>query len=73
MWFENVVKINTYLSFSLVKPKRDCKQHKWDGEGRDGIYLIDPASYHPFSVYCDMNTDGGGKSVTSKEKNFFLF
>ena len=48
-----------------MKPQRDFGAHLENGGMVDGIYGIKPAinsrDSHPFPVWCDMNTDGGGK------------
>lgn len=51
--------------FFLVKPERDCMQFRRNGHTKDGIYLINPGSVHPFPVYCDMTIDGGGLFINN--------
>ena len=53
---------------SRGKPGRSCRQIlQVRGKTNDGQYWIDPAnSGLPFSVYCDMSTDGGEKDVLKR-------
>ena len=54
-WFENTSK--AWWIASSCKILLDKKSWlKW----RDWTYIIDPEWWNPFSVYCDMTTDGGG-------------
>lgn len=51
--------------------RASCKEIFYNGEGiTDGVYTIDPDGAQgpiaPFSVYCDMKTDGGGFTLCSK-------
>jgi len=47
--------------FSAMNARRSCQAHLLSGAGISGFYRVDPAgSGAPFSVFCDMTTDGGG-------------
>ena len=41
-----------------------------DSSATTGVYTINPTGGDPFSVYCDMTTDGGGwELITARETN----
>ncbi|XP_061191051.1 fibrinogen-like protein 1 [Saccostrea echinata] len=47
------------------KMKTDCKDHYLQGQTRSGLYKISP--FHiEVSVYCDMETEGGGWTAIQK-------
>ena len=41
----------------------DCMEALELGQACSGVYTIRPDNLHPFDVYCDMDTDGGGWAV----------
>ena len=45
----------------LQSMPRDCNEVKLHGTTTSGIYEVDPDGNGKFNVYCDMETDGGGK------------
>ena len=50
---------------NLELPK-DCQEVKDRGNVASGQYMISPQDDEPpFRVYCDMDTDGGGWTVSS--------
>ena len=52
------------LFFLTANPMEDCKSLK-DAGNTTGIYNIRPCLICPImSVYCDMDTDGGGWMVS---------
>ena len=47
-----------------LKPTlRDCIEVMLSGKNTSGIYEIDPDGNGKFGVYCDMDSDGGGKDT----------
>ena len=46
---------------------RDCSSYK--GNGKSGIYTINPDGMQPFSVFCDMETSNGGWTVIQRRSD----
>jgi len=74
MWRSTIAAISLSYMLALVsggcigstqtlKYYSDCKEALDLGETCSGVYTIKPDGLPPFSVYCDMDTDGGGWMV----------
>ena len=58
-WFRGSVKKKDTLKSTIIY--RNCTHAINEGEFESGNYMIQPkSSLNPFSVYCDMDNDGGG-------------
>ena len=48
---------------------KNCATLKEFGELRSGVYIINPDGGAPFKVFCDMVTDGGGRTLIQRRKD----
>ena len=55
---------------SIKATPKDCIEVKLSGKNTSGMYEIDPDGNGKFGVYCDMDTDGGGKDTLPFILNF---
>ena len=63
---ENYVGIHEQ-SVNVNIDARDCSSYK--GNGKSGIYTINPDGMQPFSVFCDMETSNGGWTVIQRRSD----
>ena len=54
---------NTRMPFLVP---RDCLDIKNNGQNKSGVYTVSPEAVTPIDVWCDMETEGGGWTVSRK-------
>ena len=63
---ENYVSVSE-RSVNVNIDASDCSSYK--GNGKSGIYTINPDGKQPFKVFCDMDTNNGGWTVIQRRSD----
>ena len=66
-------RITCFVTVNSALLPKDCSDALTMDVTESGVYAIQPLdSGRPFNVYCDMDTDGGGWTVSWIYVNYFV-